>query len=466
MQVAQLAEQQVQGCTARITHLETDVAHQVDSLKQQQTDQASSLAGVQADLEKLSTAQHASGSEQLAAQLNMLEARVSEMQKLSVTDDDSGSEQPATRLSRLEATVTQLQTAPMQDKAGLHLKNEVELLKNQLQELHNTYASQQKAASVLNDLERDVAAVKAALCDSQTSKRSADSTAAGLQQDLVALKDHLSQLSMTHAQEASKTQQPVLELERTVAELHGAVAQLEAQVQEQHAGAEILTTLQQELSDLKAQLGQLQSLHSSGGPSAEVYSGLQQDVAAAQDQLSSLEKQVAQEAGRDSWKEESQKLRSELDACLRAASSAEAVVARHTTELSRLESRFAELHAEPKEGPHASGSQGGAQSEVEELNERLFELRVEVQNLADDTGISIASMKRKVRYLVRAYCLQSRRARCHAKVLTADKASAMVLCTSVFMLRKIALAIPAVLEMALVHGFLKVALSSTRAHCP
>ena len=37
-----------------------------------------------------------------------------------------------------------------------------------------------------------------------------------------------------------------------------------------------------------------------------------------------------------------------------------------------------------------------SQTEVEELNERLFELRVEVQNLAEDNSISLASITRKV----------------------------------------------------------------------
>ena len=40
------------------------------------------------------------------------------------------------------------------------------------------------------------------------------------------------------------------------------------------------------------------------------------------------------------------------------------------------------------------------QSDAEELNERLFELRVEVQNLADDTNISVASISRKVLSMV------------------------------------------------------------------
>lgn len=399
VQVAQLAEQQVQGCTARITHLETDVLHQLEGLKQQHTDQASSLAGMQAQTETLSAAQHASGSEQLAVQLNMLESKVTEMQKLNVTYHDSGSEQVASQLSRLEAAVTQLQTAPTQDKAGSQLKSEVNLLKNQMQELHSACTSQQKAGNTLGDLERDVAAVKAAVCDSQTSKRAAESTAAGLQQDLLALKEQLAQLSLTHTQEASKTHQPVVELKRTVAELSSAVAHGQGQAQGQHLGAEALTALQHDMSDLKAQLAQLQSLHSPVGPSTELYSSLEQDVAAAKDQLSSLREQVAQQAGQDSWQEEVQKLRSELDSCLRAASSAEADAARSTTELSSLDSRFAELHAELKEGLQLSKSQQGSHTEVEELNERLFELRVEVQNLADDNGISIASMQRKVRHL-------------------------------------------------------------------
>ena len=53
------------------------------------------------------------------------------------------------------------------------------------------------------------------------------------------------------------------------------------------------------------------------------------------------------------------------------------------------------LQAHPSGSTDASG-QSGSQIEVEELNERLFELRVELQNLADDTTISVASIKRKV----------------------------------------------------------------------
>lgn len=53
------------------------------------------------------------------------------------------------------------------------------------------------------------------------------------------------------------------------------------------------------------------------------------------------------------------------------------------------------LQAHLSSSKDAAG-QSGSQSEVEELNERLFELQVELQNLADDTNISVASIKRKV----------------------------------------------------------------------
>ena len=376
-QVAQLGEQQVQGCTARITHLETDLLHQVDRLKQQHDDQASSLAGVKADLEQLNTPKKSAACEQLAAQL-----------------------------SRLDTRVTDLQTAApvfSQGKAFMQLEQDVNVLQEQMQQVHNSHASQQKTAGSLAELERDLASVKAAMCDSDTSKHSAECTMSGLQQELVALKEQLTQVSKSHAQEASTTRQPMLKLERAVAELSEAVLQLESQAAGQHAAAEAFKALQHDMADLKAEVAQLLNQHSSAKSHEDLYSSLERDVAATKDQLSSLRTELTEHAGQDSWQEESQKLRSELAACLAATSSTEAIVARHGSELSRMDSRLAELHAELSTASETRGqAQSGSQSEVEELNERLFELRVEVQNLTEDTGITIASMTRKVRPLITA----------------------------------------------------------------
>lgn len=381
MQVAQLGEQQVQGCTARITHLESDVQHQVARLKQQHDDQTSSLAGLQAHVEQLRSTHHGSSSDQLAAELSQLDARVTDLQTAM--------------------------TVSTQEEDSVQLKHDVGVLKDQMQQLHNSHASQQKAGSSLEELECNLASVKAAVCESNASKHLAESRTSGLQEDLAALKEQLTQLRNSHAEEASKTQQPILKLEHNISELSAAVLQVKSQAQVHHVEAETFKALQHDMSGLKAEFAQLQSQPSAGKTHDDLYSSLERDVAATKDQLSSLRTQLTQHASQTPWQNESDKLRSELAACVKAASSTEAVIARHGSELSSIGSRLAEVHAAASTASQTRGqAQGGAQSEVEELNERLFELRVEVQNLADDTGISMASMARKVRHLKKAFALQ------------------------------------------------------------
>lgn len=372
MQVAQLGEQQVQGCTARISHLETDLQHQVDRLKQQHDEQASSLAGVKAHLEQLSSTQHGSSFGQVAAQLSQLDARVSELQTAV--------------------------TATTQKEASVELKHDIDVLKDQMQQMHDSYTGQQKAGSSLEGLEHEFASMKAAVGEEHASRVLAESTTSGLQQDLVVLKEKLTQLSVSHSEGTRDSQQPILKLEHKMAELSAAVLQPTEQAEGHHVQAETIEAVQQDMSGMKAELAQLQKQHTAEQTHEELYSRLECDLAATKDQLSSLRLQLTQHASQKPWQGESDKLRSELAACVKAASSMEAVVTRHGTELSSLDSRLAELHAEASTASHAPGQpQGASQSEVEDLNERLFELRVEVQNLEENTGISIASMTRKVR---------------------------------------------------------------------
>lgn len=379
-QVAQLGEQQVRGCTARISHLETDMQQQVGRLKQQHDDHASSLAGVKAHLEQLSSTQHASSSEQVAAQLSQLDAKVSELQTAV--------------------------TATTQKEASVELKHDIDVLKGQIQQMHNSHASQQKAGSSLEELEHELASVKTAVGEVHASRVLAESTTSGLQQDLVVLKEQLTQLSISCSEGARDSLQPLLKLEHKVAELSAAVLQVTEQAEGHHVQAETLEALQHDMSGLKAELAQLQSQHSAEQTHDELYSRLECDMAATKDQLSSLRLQLTQHASQKPWKDESDKLRSELAACVKAASSTEAVVARHGTELSSLDSRLEKLHAEASTASQIGGqAQGASQSEVEDLNERLFELRVEVQNLDDNTDISIASMTRKVRVLRYGSCV-------------------------------------------------------------
>ena len=380
VQVAQLGEQQVQGCTARITHLETDLKKQVDYLKQQHDDQASSLAGVKAHLDQLSSTQHDSSSGQVAAQLSQLDARVSELQTAV--------------------------TAATQKDASVELKYDIDVLKDQVQQMHDSHAGQLKAGSSLEELEREVASVKAAVGEEGASRVLAESITSGLQQDLVLLKEKLTQLSNSHSKEARDSQQPFLKLEQEMAELSATVLQVTKQAEGHRVQAETVEALQHDMSGLKAELAQLQSQHSAEQTHDELYSRIECDMAAAKDQLSSLRLQLTQHASQKPWQDELDKLRSELAACVKTASSTEAVVARHGTELCSLHSRLVQLHAEASTASQPGGqAQGASQSEVEDLNERLFELRVEVQNLDDNTGISIASMTRKVRIFRHGSCV-------------------------------------------------------------
>ena len=380
VQVAQLGEQQVQGCTARITHLETDLKKQVDYLKRQHDDQASSLAGVTAHLDQLSSTQHGSSSEQVAAQLSQLDARVSDLQTAV--------------------------TATTQKESSVELKHDIGVLKDQVQQMHDSHAGQQKAGSSLEELEREVASVKAAVGEEHASRVLAESTTSGLQQDVVVLREQLTQLRISHSEEARDSQQPFLKLEHEMAELSTAVLRVTKQAESHRVKAETIEALQHDMSGLKAKVAQLQSQHSAAESHEELYSRIECDMAATKDQLSSFRLQLTQHASQKPWQGESDKLRSELAACVKAASSTEAVVARHATELGRLDSRLAGVHAEASTTSQAPGqAHRASQSELEDLNERLFELRVEVQNLDENTGISIASMTRKVRIFCHGSCV-------------------------------------------------------------
>ena len=370
--MAQLGEQQVKGCASRITHLESDLAQRLDSLKQQQALQASSMLALTASMEQMPS--HPSNSTrtgQVDAPLSQLDARVTELQTA--------------------AAAVSWQEEMQQLEEGLNA------LKHQMSQLQEGHASQRLGANSLDDLCSSVAALKSEVHDSLSSKQSTDSMVAELKRDLTELKHQLEQLSTARAEEAGKNQQPVLQLEQTVNMLKDEVEQLQQQKQDQHTSAESTRALEDGITNLTAQLRQVQTqlpeVHSVG----DVHSGLKQDLAAVKDQVSSLRTQLHQSNSGESALQESQKLRSELTAVVQSASSTEAAVTQHSADLSRCKIEIAELQAElSKMGQTRDKPQAGHQNEVEELNERLFELRVEVQNLADDTGISVASITRKV----------------------------------------------------------------------
>ncbi|KAL0035441.1 hypothetical protein WJX77_006473 [Trebouxia sp. C0004] len=345
-QVAQLGEQQVQGCATRIAHLETDLVNWVDSLRQQQDTQAATMSD-------------------MTARIARLQAQVK----------DGDKSQIAARLAELDGAVLELQTASAggsAKEADSELQAHVDALRGQVSQLRGSQAEQQSAVSSLGGIEHDVAVLRDELTQLQSSQAAqspADPALSKLEQDLAALNAELSQMRKDHASQFSVTS----------------------------------SATDQKVESIRLELSQLQDQQAAQSSAHKLYSHLEQDVAALKGQLSQLDRTQGSQLAHEQWQVETQQLRGELAACLKTETDTGAAVAQHATHLSNLEKRLTELYAEMKcsaaqaDPSSSTGAAGhsGLKSEFDELNERLFELRVELQNLTDDTTISVASIKRK-----------------------------------------------------------------------
>jgi len=291
--VAQLGEQQVQGCTTRIAHLETDLVHRVDSLRQQQDTQAASMSG-------------------LTAHLARLQAQVKD------GDKSSSVAQIAARLAELNGAVLELQTVSAggsAKEADSELKSDVDALRGQVSQLRASQAEQQSAGSSLASIEHDIAVLRNELTQlqsSQAAQRPADPALSKLEQDLAALNAELSQTWKDHASHFSVTS----------------------------------SAIDQKIEFIRLELSQLHDQPAAQSSAHKLYSHLQQDVVALQGQLSQLDKTQGSQLAHEQWQEETQRLRGELAACIKSETDTGAAVAQHATQLSCLEKRLTELHAE------------------------------------------------------------------------------------------------------------------------
>ncbi len=291
--MAQLGEQQVQGCTTRITHLETDLVHRVDGLRQQQDTQAATVSD-------------------LTAHLARLQAQVKDGDK-----SPSGA-QIAARLAELDGAVLELQTASAggsAKEADSELKADVDALRGQVSQLGESQAEQQSAGSSLASIEQNVAVLRNELTQlqsSQAAQRPADPALSKLEQDLAALNAELSQMQKDHATQFSVTS----------------------------------SAIDQKVESIRSELSQLHDQQTAQSSAHKLYSHLEQDVAALKDQLSQHDRTQGSQLAHEQWQEETQQLRDELAACLKTETDTGAAVAQHATHLSSLEKRLTELHAE------------------------------------------------------------------------------------------------------------------------
>ena len=288
--MAQLGEQQVQGCTTRITHLETDLVHRVDGLRQQHDTQAANMSD-------------------MTAHIARLQAQAKE------GDQSPSVAQIAARLAELDGAVLELQSASAggsAKEADSELKADVDVLRGQVSQLRASQAEQQSAGSSLASIEHDVAVLRSELTQlqsSQAAQRPADPAFSKLEHDLAALSAEMSQMQKDHASQLSVTSDQQVE------------------------------SIRSELSQLHDQQTAQSSVH-------KLYSHLEQDVAALKDQLSQLDRTQGSQLAHEQWQEETQQLRVELAACLKTEAVNGAAVAQHATHLSSVEKHLRELHAE------------------------------------------------------------------------------------------------------------------------
>ncbi len=291
--MAQLGEQQVQGCTTRITHLETDLVHQVDCLRQQQDTQAATMSD-------------------MTAHLARLQAQVKD------GDQIPSFAQIAARLAELDGAVLELQTASAggsAKEADSELRADVDALRGQVSQLRASQAEQQSAGSSLASIEHAVAVLRSELTQlqsSQAAQRPTDPALSKLEQDLATLGAELSQMQKDHASQFSVTS----------------------------------SAIDQKAESIRLELSQLHDQQRAQSSAHKLYSHLEQDVAALKDQLSQLDRTQGSQLAHEQWQEETQQLRAELAACLKTETDTGAAVAQHATHLSSLEKRLTELHAE------------------------------------------------------------------------------------------------------------------------
>lgn len=104
--------------------------------------------------------------------------------------------------------------------------------------------------------------------------------------------------------------------------------------------------------------------------------------------------------------------------------------------VTKLSCAACEQGSEGSRPAHAAETES-VQGDAEELNERLFELRVEVQNLADDTNISVASINRKVLLTIFSRKQQQRvlllpRSCVHTMLFTCRSVRSSLVCTETY----------------------------------
>lgn len=321
-QVAQLAEQQVQGCTLRVSRLETDLAQRTDTLCHQQDTHTSALSSVSAQLADLQTSLDQMHSQQgnalangeIATHVAQLQTDLRKVQAefAAVNKAEHSQQEMYSTIAELQREVKVLaQSVSVVSKHDESIMSLTSQVKDLLLVADAVHAGQEghieltaRVSEVSEQLIRMQIEVKQAY--SVASDAHSHASLAGLQPELETLKTQVSGLQTAAADKASVQVQ--------IAQLHSQVAELQlaAKSQATHASTD---DIKQDVVALKAQLSQLQA---------------------------SSRKQTSE----DDRQRDMQSMRSELAECSKVSLSAEAAVAELAVQLKHAAQQLTALQDE------------------------------------------------------------------------------------------------------------------------
>lgn len=350
--MAQLGEQQVQGCTLRISRLEADLAQRCDSLRHQQDTQATTLASLTSQLGQVQPSlsgdhnQPSGGpaNSQLAASIAELQHSVDQMQSATATATANSAQQ-----SKLQEMVAEMQSqidllqesvrhVSEHDRSLASLSGQVKELMLATAAVHDAREAHkqlgEKVASIdsqLSSLRVELAAVRSATSDAAKS----DSVIEQLRKQVGQLKVQYDQLQMPNSSDA--------QVKSSLSQLDMDVSVLKTHMSELHSIAAEQAAVHSQLAHLATGVSELQAAAKAQVPHDSA-AELRQDVTAIRVQLSQL--QGTSHAAKDSWQQDMQGVKSELAQCSTVARSTEAACAQHATQLNQAELQLAHMQKE------------------------------------------------------------------------------------------------------------------------
>lgn len=342
--MAQLGEQQVQGCTLRVGRLEDDLAQRTDSLRQQHDAQASALASLTALVSSLQNSPgptvQESADARMSAAVAELQARVGELQGVS-TDSaliQQSQQELGQQLATLQSHVGQLQLA---GDATEHTEHVAEL-RSRLKELQFTVeamdasaASHSQLASRVDDMHKQLGVLQSGLAQVDGRSNTADAVSQ-LSRRMERLDAQLGPLQAAAASDTRHAKSAGVEADLSA--LKAQLAQLQSRAADQAA-------MHTQLTRLSTDVAQLQASAKSHDPHSSVIE-LKQDVQTLRSQLSQLQAQSASQGAKDSWQKDVQGLKADVTHCAQAADRTEAAVAQHTAQLQQAEQHLSSMQKE------------------------------------------------------------------------------------------------------------------------